>query len=107
MVPTGVSIFVATAAVDLRGDPRGTSLYVFLNRRRTRVKVLFYDQTGHCLLYKRLDRGTFRLPTVVEAGSASVGISSEELALLLRGVQLPSGASSSTRASTKKAPRIH
>jgi hypothetical protein len=73
MVPTGVSIFVATMPVDLRGgfdrlsgivtealrgDPRGTSLYVFVNKRRTRVKVLFYDRTGHCLLYKRLDRGT-------------------------------------------------
>ena len=104
MVPAGVEIYVATTAVDLRGgfdrlsgyvaerlrqDPRGTSLYVFVNKRRTRVKVLFFDRTGHCILYKRLDRGTFRLPTVIEPGSTSVAISSEELALLLQGIHLP------------------
>jgi transposase len=122
MVPTGVSIFVATMPVDLRGgfdrlsgivtealrgDPRGTSLYVFVNKRRTRVKVLFYDRTGHCLLYKRLDRGTFRLPTVIAPGSASVDISAEELALLLQGIDLPSEKAATTRAAPRKAPKIH
>jgi len=122
MVPNGVSIYVATAPVDLRGgfdrlsgivaeglrgDPRGTSLYVFVNKRRTRVKVLFYDRTGHCILYKRLDRGTFRLPTVIEPGSSSVAISSEELALLLQGINLP-GEKTPRNPSRKKATaKIH
>jgi len=122
MLPSGVSIYVATAPVDLRGgfdrlsgivaeglrgDPRGTSLYVFVNKRRTRLKVLFYDRTGHCILYKRLDRGTFRLPTVIEPGSSSVVISSEELGLLLQGIHLP-GEAAPRSPSRKKAPlKIH
>jgi transposase len=122
MLPGGVAIYVATTPVDLRGgfdrlagyvaerlrgDPRGTSLYVFVNKRRTRVKVLFFDRTGHCILYKRLDRGTFRLPTVIEPGSASVGISSEELALLLQGIDLPGEATRARSARKNPTRKIH
>lgn len=122
MLPDGVAIYVATSPVDLRGgfdrlagyvserlrgDPRGTSLYVFVNKRRTRVKVLFFDRTGHCILYKRLDRGTFRLPTVIEPGSSSVSISSEELALLLQGIDLPGEKKTATSARRNPTTKIH
>jgi transposase len=104
MIPAGLTIYLATVPVDLRAgfdrlsgivrerlkdDPRAGSLYVFTNRRRTHLKAIFYDRTGYCVVYKRLDRGTFPLPTVIAPGAASVAISSCELELLLRGLDLP------------------
>ncbi len=104
MLPGGVKIYLATEPVDLRGgferlsgivaqelrgDPRGGSLYLFLNRRRTHLKVLFYDRTGYCILYKRLDRKTFPLPTVIGPGATSVELSAGELELILQGIGVP------------------
>lgn len=43
-------------------EPRTRALFVFFGKRRAAVKVLFFDGTGLCLFYKRLDRGTFRVP---------------------------------------------
>lgn len=121
MLPSEVAIFLATAPVDLRGgfdrlsgivketlrgDPRAGSLFVFTNRRRTHAKVLFYDRTGYCILYKRLDRGTFRLPTVIEPGAHSVLVSSEELALLLQGIDLPDP-DGTARVAKKRTRRVH
>lgn len=75
MWPSGVEVFVATAPIDLRWgfarltgvvreqcgrDVRGRALFVFWPRHRQAVKVLYFDGTGLCLWYKRLDRGTFR-----------------------------------------------
>jgi transposase len=107
VIPAGVAIFVATTPVDLRAgfdrlagivfdglkvDPRCGSLFLFTNKKRTHVKALFFDRTGYCILFKRLDRGTFPLPTVVAPGSSHTEISSAELALLLEGlVPLPRG----------------
>jgi transposase len=101
VIPSGVEVFVATAPVDLRagfdrlaglvletlkGDPRSGSLYIFTNRRRTHLKALFFDRTGYCVLYKRLDRGTYVLPTVTAPGSPHVEVSEAQLAALLAGV---------------------
>lgn len=103
MLPTSASIFIATVAVDLRwsfdilagivkdqlrDDPRAGDLHVFHNRTRTRLKILFYDGTGYCLLYKRLDRGTFPLPTVIAPGASRVEVSAAELALLMKGLEV-------------------
>lgn len=121
MLPSDVAIFLATEPVDLRGgfdrlsgivtetlrgDPRVGSLFVFTNRRRTHAKVLFFDRTGYCILYKRLDRGTFQLPTVIEPGAHSVPVSSEQLALLLQGIDLPDPPRAA-RASKKNTRRVH
>lgn len=104
MIPGSVAIYFATGPVDLRWsfdvlsgivkeriqqDPRGGALFVFLNKRRTRVKVLFYDRTGYCLLYKRLDKGTFPMPVVVAPGAEHVVISGVELELILQGIDVP------------------
>lgn len=66
MIPAQVPIFVATAAADMRRgfdglaaaarevlgeDPQSGALFLFLNRRRDRLKILWYDRTGFCLLY--------------------------------------------------------
>jgi transposase len=47
---------------ELREDPLSGSLYVFINRRRNYVKLVFWDRTGYCLFAKRLERGRFSLP---------------------------------------------
>jgi transposase len=115
MIPAGLTIYVATTAVDLRagfdrlaglvleklgGDPRSGSLFLFTNRRRTHLKALFFDRTGYCILYKRLDRGTFPMPTVTAFGSSQTEISSGELALILEGLAPLSG----SRLRARRAP---
>ena len=77
MIPHGVEVFVALSPVDMRWSfdrlagaveaqlgraARCGALFVFFGKRRTAVKVLFYDGSGMCLFYKRLDQGTFRMP---------------------------------------------
>jgi transposase len=47
---------------ELGEDPLSGSLYVFINRRRNYVKLVFWDRTGFCLFAKRLERGRFSLP---------------------------------------------
>lgn len=81
MIPSGVQIYVALAPVDMRYsfdrlagiaqeqvgyDARSGALFVFFGRRRDALKVLFFDGTGMCQFYKRLDRGTFQVPGALE-----------------------------------------
>jgi transposase len=47
-------------------DPFSGHLFVFFSRRRTMVKVLYWDRNGFCLVAKRLERGTFRLPEATD-----------------------------------------
>lgn len=62
-------------------------LFVFLNRRRDRVKLLYWDGDGLAIWYKRLEQGTFELPAVSEEATR-LHLSSTELAMLLGGMQL-------------------
>ncbi len=59
--------------------PRSGALFVFFGKRRTALKILFFDGSGLCLFYKRLDRGTFRVPQALDAESSSVELSEREL----------------------------
>jgi len=63
----------------LRQDPLSGHLFIFANRRRDRVKILHWDRSGFVLLYKRLEKGTFRVP---ERGE----IEARELMMLLEGI---------------------
>ena len=100
MIPSGMQVFVALTPIDMRYsfdrlaraakeqvgyDARGGALFVFFGKRRDAVKVLFFDGTGMCVFYKRLDRGTFRLPTAID-GTARVEITEPELEALLDGI---------------------
>ena len=67
---------------------RGGALFVFTNKRRTRLKVLYFDGTGLWLMTKRLEQGTFRFPAAT-AGHG-VEIRSADLTMLLDGVDLES-----------------
>ncbi len=102
-LPSSVRIYVAADAIDLRRgfdglaavtrsvirqDPLNGHLFVFLNRRRNRIKLLVWDRTGYLLLYKRLERGTFQLATQPQAGHRHVELDAGDLGLMLEGVDL-------------------
>jgi len=70
-------------------DPLSGEVFIFLNRRRTMIKILVWDRSGFVLWCKRLERGTFELPGSAEAG-ASIVLGWEELVLILEGVCLRS-----------------
>jgi len=72
-----------------RRDVLAGGLFVFFNRRRDRVKLLYWDTDGLALWSKRLESGTFQLP-VVSADATSVGLSATQLALILGGIDLAS-----------------
>jgi transposase len=68
----------------LREEPTSGHWFVFLNKRRNRLKILTYDGSGLWVLSKRLERGTFAAP----AGEGqSVNLRAEELTLLLHGLE--------------------
>lgn len=76
----GLSGLVRT---ELEEDPLSGSLFVFCNRRRTMVKMLYWDVDGYAIWQKRLERGTFRVP---ESPSTTAQIDRRDLTLLLEGV---------------------
>jgi transposase len=103
MIPHGVEVFVALDLIDLRWgfhrlsgvvterlgrEARSGALFVFFGKRRDAIKVLFFDGTGVCLFYKRLDAGTFRIPEAGRDGDAAVQIEERALDDLLDGIDL-------------------
>jgi transposase len=101
MLPPSVRIFLCTTPQDMRRsfdglslatqqllgrEPRDGALYVFINKRANRTKVLWWEKNGYCLLYKRLHRALFRPPRTGAPGEASIRIDARELAALLEGV---------------------
>lgn len=100
-LPSSVRVFLAVEPIDMRGsfdalagrvrhlhlDPQDGHLYVFMNRRRRLMKVLFFDRSGWCILAKRLEIGTFALP-VVAPGQGQLIIDAATLGLILEGVDL-------------------
>lgn len=101
--PAAVKIFVARGATDLRKsfdtlaavvcevideDPQSGHLFVFINRRRNRVKILWWDRSGYCLLAKRLEHGQFRFYDRAGDGHGHYEIEISDLTLLLEGIDL-------------------
>ncbi len=97
-LPPQVRVFLCTRPTDmrksfdglhglvqevLRQDPLSGDLFVFLNRRRDRMKVLRWEGDGLSIFYKRLESGTFALP---EGEGDSLTLSSAQLAMLLGGL---------------------
>ena len=83
-------LLVLTEAV-LRQDPVSGHLFVFVNRRRDLPKILHWDGSGYWIWYRRLERGTFQLPTT-DAGEeqASIELTPAQLSLILEGIDLTS-----------------
>jgi transposase len=103
MIPARTAIFVATERLDLRRsfdglagivhdvlrkDPLSGALFMFFNKAADKMKVIWWDRTGYCVLYKRLERGTFRIPQAIEPGATSVVIEATEMAKILEGIAL-------------------
>jgi len=100
--PGSVRIFVATDTLDMRcgfdrlayhvqailnQDPLSGHLFVFFSRWGDRVKILFWDRSGFCLYYKRLERGVFHRPGS-EPNQRHRELPVPELMLILEGLDL-------------------
>jgi transposase len=103
MIPHGVDVFVCLEPIDLRWsfdrlsnlalervgrDSRCGALFVFFGRRRDALKVLFFDGTGICQFYKRLDRGRFLIPSSSDEKSVAIAIDERILDDLLDGIDI-------------------
>ena len=101
--PASVRVFFARQPADMRrsldglaaltrqglgANPLSGHLFVFRNRTGDRVKILYWDRSGLALWYKRLERGTFRLPD--GADKDRIEMSTADLFLILEGVDLSS-----------------
>lgn len=106
MIPSSVRIFVCSEPQDMRRsfdrlaavardelgeEPQSGAYFVFVSKSSTRVKVLWWDRNGYCLLYKRLHQALFRLPRDGAKVGKSMQIDATALARLLEGVEQPAG----------------
>jgi len=102
-LPPSVRLFIARGATDMRKsfdtlaalvieqideDPQSGHLFLFVNRRRDRLKVLWWDRSGYCLLAKRLEHGQFRVFDRAEGTTGAFEMQASELALILDGIDL-------------------
>src|ERR1700688_3152350 len=96
--PPAVRIWLGSRPVDLRRsfdglaelvrqhlqqDPLSGHVFVFRNKRADRIKLLYWDEDGFVIVYKRLEAGTFRFP---QAEATGVEIRAADLQMLLDGV---------------------
>jgi transposase len=101
MLPSAVRIFLCTRPTDLRKsfdgltglvqecfgqDPLNGHLFLFLNGRRDRIKILYFDRDGLAIWYKRLEAGSFQMPQT--DAQDSVELQPAQLAMLLSGIDL-------------------
>ena len=84
----GFNGLLAAVTERLGEDPKGGSLFVFCNRRHTRLKILYWDGTGLWLLTKRLEQGTFAWPKLTEPERPKLSLTPQALAMLTDGVDL-------------------
>lgn len=71
-------------------DPLSGHLFLFFNRQRDRIKILFWDADGFCIWYKRLEFSVFQLPVATE-GEQGVELNCSQLNRLLGGLDLRNG----------------
>jgi transposase len=85
----------------LAADPISGHVFLFLNRRRTQVKLLLWTRGGFTIVHKRLERGRFTFPARVTANAARVEIDAHELAMLLEGL-----VAATTRSAARWSPAL-
>ena len=105
-VSSQTRIFLAREPVDMRKsfhgligltesvlaqDPLSGHLFVFINRRRDRIKLLYWGGTGFCIWYQQLEEGGYQLPDAATADEGKgIEITSAQLSLILNGIDLSS-----------------
>jgi transposase len=82
----GLSGVVSSA---LGVNPLSGDVFVFINRRRDRIKLLLWDRDGFWIFYKRLEKGTFQVP-IVDSNAQSVELTYDALWLIVTGIDLNS-----------------
>jgi transposase len=82
----GLSGLVSSA---LKQDPLSGDVFVFINRRKDRIKLLVWDRDGFWLFYKRLEQGTFQFP-LHSTSPTSMPLSYDQLMCILEGIDLTS-----------------
>jgi transposase len=102
-LPPSVRLFIARGATDMRKsfdtlaslvidvieeDPQSDHLFSFVNRRRNRAKILWWDRSGYCLLAKRLEHGQFRVFDRASGTAGSFEMLASDLSLMLEGIDL-------------------
>ena len=103
-IPSTMRIYLCMTPVDMRKsfdglhavvrqvfkrDPVDGHLFLFVNRRGDRVKILWWDRDGLAYFYKRLESGTYQLP-VVSQEDPGAEIDATDLAMLLSGIDVSS-----------------
>ena len=105
MIPIGPrsSIYLFTEPTDMRKafnglcgeirktgifDPLSGNLFVFVNKQRDRLKILYWDRHGFWLFYKRLEEGRFQLPKNNDIESSAWQVAYEQLLMILEGIDL-------------------
>ena len=103
-LPHTVRVFLHTPATDLRKgfdalcglvsaafgqDPTSGHLFLFINRRRDRIKILYWDRDGLAIWYKRLEIGSFQIPATA-TDAVSIEMTATQLSLILAGIDLGS-----------------
>jgi transposase len=108
LLPRSVRIYVSCEPANLRKSFEGLSnevraiigmdplcghVFLFLNRRRTQVKLLLWTRGGYTIVHKRLERGRFTFPDRVGPATTQVEIAAHELSMLLEGLERKPGRS--------------
>ena len=117
LLPRAVKVYVATKPVRLnrsfdglsnvvrelmKEDPLSGHVFVFINRRRTMIKLLVWTRGGFTIVHKRLEKGTFARLLSADEARSHVQVDVHELSMLLEGIELRTG-----RASKRWEPSRH
>jgi transposase len=103
-LPPNVAVLLHRESVDIRksfdgligivrtalgADPLTPTFFVFFNKSRNKLKILYWDNDGFAIWYKRLEKGTFRL-ALPFTDTASIPLTRAQLAMLLEGIDFQS-----------------
>jgi transposase len=78
----------AAVSEKLKAEVRSGALFVFTNKKRTRLKIIYWDGTGLWLMTKRLEKGTFCWPRSADGSATRLSLAPEAFAMLTDGIDM-------------------